>query len=140
MYDKFKNDLEQMHLLSGESAFIVRTFFFLLFGFSIQVPNLFSLTVLLWGLAITVIIFLLRYLYQRLFQKPVTVTELLLSPRGLISILLFLSIPDQLRVDGLNNAVLLFVIISTALLMTLGLLKAKSATELPASTTVADSD
>ncbi|MFZ5971228.1 MAG: sodium:proton antiporter [Bacteroidota bacterium] len=138
MYDKFKSDLEQMHLLSGESAFIVRTFFFLLFGFSIQVTNLFSMKVFIWSSGITVIIFLVRYVYQRIVQKKVSLTELLLSPRGLISILLFLSIPEDLKLEGLNNSVLLAVIIFTALLMSLGLLKAKDQPNTEAASTMAE--
>ncbi len=140
MYDKFKSDLEQMHLLSGESAFIVRTFFFLLFGFSIQVTNLFSIQVLIWSAGITAIIVLVRYIYQRIAQKKVSLTELLLSPRGLISILLFLSIPEELKLEGLNNSVLLAVIISTAFLMSFGLLKAKNQPEAEATSTIAETN
>jgi hypothetical protein len=39
-YDNFNKDLTQLTQLSGESAFIVRTFFFLIFGFTLNVQSL----------------------------------------------------------------------------------------------------
>ena len=38
--DQTENELHEFHILTAESTFIVRTFFFLFFGFSIQLTDL----------------------------------------------------------------------------------------------------
>lgn len=127
VYPNFKADLEQMHLLSGESAFLVRTFFFLLFGMSIDLRGVFDSQVLLISGVIVMAIYGVRFVYQRLAIPQASLTELLLSPRGLISILLFLSIPDRERISLLDKNVLLVVVLVTSVLMTVGLLRSRPA-------------
>jgi cell volume regulation protein A len=46
-------------------------------------------------------------------------------PRGLITVLLFYSIPAQLTLSEFDPGIVLFVIIATTLLMTLGLVMYK---------------
>lgn len=127
LYKNYQQDLEQMHLLSGESAFLVRTFFFLIFGISIDIQSLSDYYGLIYGVIIVFIIYLARFFYQRLFLKTATITELFLSPRGLISILLFLSIPQAERIDGVGEGVMLLVIILTSVIMTIGLMRKQPA-------------
>jgi Kef-type K+ transport system membrane component KefB len=127
LYKNYDQDLEQLHLLSGESAFLVRTFFFLLFGLSIDLNALASNYVFIAGILIALIIYLIRFVYQKIWMKNATITELLLSPRGLISILLFLSIPTDQRIAEISEGVMLLVILLTSIIMTVGLLRAKPA-------------
>jgi hypothetical protein len=49
----------------------------------------------------------------------------LIAPRGLITILLFYSIPAQQRILQLSEGVLFVVIVLTSLMMTIGLLMSK---------------
>jgi hypothetical protein len=49
----------------------------------------------------------------------------LIAPRGLITILLFYSIPKEQRLEQLSEGVLFIVIVLTGLAMTLGLLLTK---------------
>lgn len=121
-YDNFAKDLNQLTQLSGESAFIVRTFFFLIFGFTLDIDTLLHLEVLQWGLVIIVLIYLIRIIYQKLFISTASWAEIFLSPRGLISILLFFSIPQEQKLEGLTNGLLFFVILATSAIMALGLL------------------
>jgi Kef-type K+ transport system membrane component KefB len=132
-YDNFPKDLTQLTQLSGESAFIVRTFFFLIFGFTLNVESLFHFEVLKNGLIIISIIYVIRIIYQKIFVRAATIAEYFLAPRGLISILLFFSIPDALRLKGLGDGLLFFVILSTSLIMTFGFfsLPKKKAAEVP---------
>lgn len=125
LYKNYEQDLEQLHLLSGESAFLVRTFFFLLFGLSIDLNALASNYVFIAGILIVLIIYLIRFVYQKIWMKNTTITELLLSPRGLISILLFLSIPTDQRIPEISEGVMLLVILLTSVIMTIGLVSAK---------------
>ena len=120
-YDNFTKDLNQLTQLSGESAFIVRTFFFLIFGFSLDVKSLLTINVLQSGLVIILITYLIRILYQRIFVKSASWAEIFLSPRGLISILLFYSIPTGQRIEGLSDGLLFFVILATSSIMGIGL-------------------
>ncbi len=119
-YDNFSKDLTQLTQLSGESAFLVRTFFFLIFGFTLNVQSLFHLEVLKNGLIIISIIYLVRILYQKIFVRTASLAEYFLAPRGLISILLFFSIPDELKLKGLGDGLLFFVILATGIIMTFG--------------------
>jgi Kef-type K+ transport system membrane component KefB len=120
-YDNFTKDLNQLTQLSGESAFIVRTFFFLIFGFSLDIHSLFHVEVLQHGLVIVLLTYLIRILYQRIFVKSASWAEIFLSPRGLISILLFYSIPASQKIAGLSDGLLFFVILATSSIMGLGL-------------------
>lgn len=123
-YEKFNGDLHQMIQLTGESAFIIRTFFFLIFGFTLDVETLADVDVWRNGAIIVVLIYGIRWLYQRLFIRGTTITELFLSPRGLISILLFFSIPDNLALPGVTNGLIFFVILASSLAMMLGIMRA----------------
>ncbi len=125
-YDNFYNDLKQLTQLSGESAFIVRTFFFLIFGFTLNVETLLKWDILINGSVIVLIIYLIRIGFQKIFVPAASVAEYFLSPRGLISILLFFSIPVDQTLAGIENAVLFFVILATSVIMTLGLVATRS--------------
>ena len=61
--DQTEKELHEFHILTAESTFIVRTFFFLFFGFSIQLTDFNSPKPLLYGILIIAIIMILRYLY-----------------------------------------------------------------------------
>ena len=120
-YENFTKDLNQLTQLSGESAFIVRTFFFLIFGYSLDIKSLFSLDVLQSGIVIIMLIYLIRITYQKLLIPSATWAEILLSPRGLISILLFFSIPAAQKIESLTDGLLFFVILATSSIMGIGL-------------------
>jgi hypothetical protein len=120
-YDNFTKDLNQLTQLSGESAFIVRTFFFLIFGFTLDIKSLLNISVLQSGLVIILLTYLIRILYQRIFVKSASWAEIFLSPRGLISILLFYSTPTSQRIEVLSDGLLFFVILATSSIMGIGL-------------------
>lgn len=121
-YDNFNKDFQQLAQLSGESAFLVRTFFFLIFGFTLDVESLMHMDVLRNGLIILAIIYFIRIIYMKFAVRKATWAEYLLSPRGLISILLFFSIPENLKLTSLTNGLLFFVILGSSLVMTFGLM------------------
>ena len=122
VYSGLKKDLDQFIQLSAESAFLLRTFFFLLFGFSMDLNQLVDPTVLKTGGLVLLIIYGVRALYLKGFARTDLIPELFITPRGLISILLFLSIPADMRLSGDAEGVLLFIIITTSVIMTFGLM------------------
>ena len=133
--DQTENELHEFHILTAESTFIVRTFFFLFFGFSIQLTDFNSLKPLLYGFLIIIIMMLLRYLYFTVTTFKVKPSSLVyMSPRGLISILLFIQLKEVSFIDLTNSPiderVLLIVILSSMLIMLIGTLKKSESIEL----------
>lgn len=124
-YPKFDKDLAQLQVLTAESAFLIRTFFFVVFGFTMELTELANIPVLANGLGTIAIIYGLRWIYLRFFNKGGLTPEVFISPRGLISILLFYSIPTNERLWGIGSGLLLFVILATSLIMTYGLMRMK---------------
>lgn len=124
-YDNFHKDFRQLAQLSGESAFVVRTFFFLIFGFTLEVQTLLQLEVVRAGLLTLAVIYVVRIVYMKLAVRTASWAEYLLAPRGLISILLFFSIPESQRLPGLDSGLLFFVILGSSLLMAAGFLSIK---------------
>ncbi|MCR6637535.1 MAG: cation:proton antiporter [Sporocytophaga sp.] len=106
-----------------ETAFLIRTFFFVLFGYSVNLQELLEMKILLPGLAITASLLLIRYIYIRFTVKEgYRVAKLFLAPRGLITVILFYSIPAQYILPDFTIGVVFIVIILTGLMMTLSLI------------------
>lgn len=133
--DQTEKELDEFHILTAESAFLVRTFFFLFFGFSIQLADFKSVQPLFYGVLIILIMLLLRYAYFTVTTFKVKPSPLVyMSPRGLISILLFIQLKEVEFIDFsnslINERVLLIVILSSMLFMLIGTLK-KRQTDYP---------
>lgn len=118
----FSPIIQQFKSLTSEFSFLIRTFFFLLFGFTIDLPSLLNTQVVVLGSIILVGLLLVRYLYFRFIIKSEIFPEIFLMPRGLITILLFYSIPIQYHIPYFDKGILFFVIIGTSLLMSVGLI------------------
>jgi len=89
--DKLDIEVKRFKELTIEGAFLVRSLFFLLFGFLIQTKEILNTGTLIWALGIVGAIIVLRIIQLKLSKLPLK-PLLFISPRGLISILLFLSI------------------------------------------------
>ena len=132
--EQTEKGLHEFHILTAESTFIVRTFFFLFFGFSIQITAFTSFNPILYGLLLFAIMLLLRYLYFAISSVQLKPTALVyMSPRGLISILLFIQLKEVAFIDTQNSPiderVLLIIILSSMLVMLMGTLKKKTNSE-----------
>ena len=114
------SELAQFKLIVDESAFLLRTFFFIAFGYSINVESLLSLNVLMVGVPIVLILLGIRFVYLNFIVRTHVFPELFIAPKGLITILLFYSIPQNLLIASISEGVLLFVIIATGMLMIIG--------------------
>jgi len=126
--DQNKKELSEFHILTAESTFIVRTFFFLFFGFSINLESFLSFYPFIYGFLIFLIMFIIRYLYLGLTTFKLNTSPLVfMGPRGLISILLFLQIKDldfiNVSESIIDEKVLLIVILSSMLTMLFGTIK-----------------
>ena len=120
---KISEIIDDFKVVTLESAFVVRTFFFILFGWSIKISDLFDLKSFLIGLSIVVIIYLVRsitlFIFSGTFKINKILPELFLAPRGLLTILLFYAIPKNLIESDINfEGVFLYVVIICSLIMT----------------------
>ena len=124
--EKVEEVLDDMKVVTAETAFVVRTFFFIIFGWSVYLGSLLSLKVIGIGLVILFIIYLVRAITLFIFNGKNIVTQLFLAPRGLITILLFFAIPEELSIGPEFQGVLLFVILVSCLVMTWSLISYKN--------------
>ena len=128
--EKVEGILNNFKMITVESAFVVRTFFFIIFGWTISLVSLFSVKVFFYGFVLIVVIYIVRMLALFVFSRSFKISnispELFLAPRGLITILLFYAIPASITKDYPEfNGILLFVILSSCLIMTWSLMNEK---------------
>ena len=112
-------------MITLESSFIVRTFFFVIFGFTIVLGSLLDFKVWLFSILILGILFGIRFLWFRIFFRRDMFPGIWLAPRGLITILLFYSIPETLRVESFNPGILLLVILVSSITMAVALIQTR---------------
>lgn len=108
-----------------EGAFIIRVIFFILFGYLIENHEILNAETLLPALVVTAVIFVLRGMQLKLSGIPM-LPLIFVAPRGLITILLFLSIDPAMMIPTVNKSLILQVIVFTALMMMIGMILAKS--------------
>lgn len=110
-------------MITLETSFVVRTFFFVIFGFTIVLTSLLDLKVWLVSLSAIAVIYGVRFLWFRIFFKENVFPDTWLAPRGLITILLFYSIPENLVAEEFNQGILLLVILISSLTMAYALIR-----------------
>jgi len=116
--------LKDLHLVTRESAFVVRTFFFVVFGTTIDFRALLDLEIVGVSLIIVAVFYASRFLLLKaFFLKKSILPELFITPRGLITVLLFFSIPIELASDTFNSDIILITILATSIIMTWGLVR-----------------
>lgn len=122
--DELSREVSKFKELTIESAFLIRALFFLLFGYLIETSEVLNADTFIWALAIVFIIFIFRAIQLKLSKLPLQ-PLLFVAPRGLITILLFLSIEPTQTISLVNTSLIIQVIILTALLMMFGLMTNK---------------
>ncbi len=115
--NKVKIVLSDFKLLTKESAFIVRTFFFFVFGLSITIAGIFKTKVVVGAILFLVVVFAFRWLLFKLILKRNFIPEVFIAPRGLISVLLYFAIPEEFVINDFESGLLLFVILGTSVVM-----------------------
>jgi hypothetical protein len=127
--DKINEVKEQFKLITFETAFLIRTFFFVLFGMTINIDGIFYENVMIIGTFILLLTFLVRYINLKVFFRGKSLfPEVFMAPRGLITILLFYKIPEAYKIPYFSKEVISFVILGSAVLMMLGLWFSKKKT------------
>ena len=114
-------EVQKFKELITEAAFLIRSLFFLLFGFLMKTEDILNPETLEIALGIIILIYLIRALQLKYFKVKL-MPLLFIAPRGLITILLFLSIPEVNRIPFVSKALIIQVIVLSALFMMVGLI------------------
>lgn len=122
LYSHLPKDLVQLLQLSAESAFIIRTFFFVIFGFTMSVSDLGQIELLMQGVIILFAVYMIRFIYLKFVARGDVFPEVFISPRGLISILLYYNLPAYLQIEEVGKGLLFVIILLSSIIMSIGLL------------------
>lgn len=118
--DDISKAIKAVKNVTSEVAFLIRTVFFVMFGYMIDISVLGDTKVIIVGSIIVATIFITRLLYLMIFSRDHILPELFFAPRGLVTIVIYYSIPASLVITGLNDGILFFVIVVTTLIMMIG--------------------
>ncbi len=125
IYKNLANDLTQLHQLSAETAFIIRTFFFVIFGFTMNIYQLNNFNIIANGLIMLGSIYVIRFGYLYFFKREHVLPEGFVTPRGLISILLYYNLPPQMKLVEIGTPFLFMVVLGSSLVMSIGLMSTR---------------
>ena len=118
---EFNKEVSKFREIVMEGAFLIRTFFFTLFGYSFETKEIINVDTFGSALLIFAVIAIIRAIILKVSRVPVF-PILFMAPRGLITILLFFSIPATMVFPMVNKSLVIQVIVLTALFMMIGLM------------------
>lgn len=124
--DKLEIEVHKFREIVTEAAFLVRSIFFMVFGYLIKAAEVANLETLPWAAGIVIGILLIRAACLYIMRIPL-MPMLFIAPRGLITILLFLAIPVADSMSLVNNSLVIQVVLLAAIVMMLGLLLTRDA-------------
>lgn len=128
--DSLQPEVDRLKDLVSEGSFLIRSLFFLLFGYLLENKNLFNPGTLILATGIIAAIFIVRALLLLVLRLPLK-PMFFIAPRGLITILLFISILPEQHIGMVTKSLLIQVIIITSLIMTAGLMISKTQVDEP---------
>lgn len=130
-------EIKKFKELNIEATFLIRSLFFILFGFLMETKEILNPATFIWAVGIVAAILILRAIQFKILKLEM-MPMLLIVPRGLINILLFLSIIPSQNIPLVNKSLILQIILLTAFIMMLSLIttkqKEKKLTELEKAT------
>ena len=118
---QYHAELERLKHLTAEATFLVRTFFFLLLGYSTDLATLADLRAWGFALVVVVLVFGLRWPLLWLFNGRRPRPLLWAAPRGLITVVLFYTLPAEMLPASLPHGALILVVLISCVVMALGL-------------------
>ncbi len=119
-----RREVHKFREITIEATFLVRALFFLLFGYLIELQEVLNAEVVIYSVSITAGIYVVRIIALKLARTKL-IPLLFIAPRGLITILLFLSIIPENRLPFMNRSLIIQVIIFTSLIMMMGTISSK---------------
>lgn len=114
--ESLNQEIEKYKSISFEFTYLIRSIFFILFGFSFKFSEIFELKKFSHSLAIIFVIYIIRFFI--LFILNVKKEKILfMAPRGLITIVLFFLIEDKFKIPFINKTLIIEIIIISIFLM-----------------------
>ena len=114
-------ELDKLKHLTAEATFLVRTFFFFMLGYNTDLATFANWQTWAAAIAAVLMIFGLRWPVLRLMGVVPARPLLWASPRGLITVLLFYSLPEGLVPAAFPRAALILVVLLSCVVMAAGL-------------------
>ena len=124
--EDIKGVRKEFIIITNETSFLIRTFFFVVFGITMNLEGLLSPDAIIVAVCVMFIIYLTRMLNLSVFIRSSIFPEMLIAPRGLVTILLFNRVTEKYGVVAFDEAILAWVIIGTNLMMMIGLIMSGS--------------
>ncbi len=120
-------NLKNMHDFIDEFGFIIRSIFFILLGYSINLSALLNIKVVIIGISLAFLIYLVRFisLYYFTTNKYEQLISITMAPRGLITVLLFFQIPANFINLTIDSSIMFIVILLSGFVMSSGLITAR---------------
>lgn len=114
--ERYEQTLAEFKGLVAELTFATKSFFFLLLGYWTDITEMRSITAWLVTIAGIAAILASRWLILKLLRRPAKVQIVWIAPRGLITVLLFLSARETGKLDAFPiGSVMLVVLVTSAL-------------------------
>lgn len=117
-------EIKKFKELNIEATFLIRSLFFILFGFLMQTKEILNPQTFIWAIGIVAAVLILRAIQFKILKLDM-MPMLLIVPRGLINILLFLSILPVQQIPLVNKSLILQIVLLTAFIMMIGLISTK---------------
>ena len=120
MDQDFAVTITQFKVLTQELTFAVRGFFFILLGYWTEPAELFALQAWLTASVILLLLYGGRFVLLKVFRIEPFTPLLWLAPRGLITVLLFLTAQTVVTLPDYMSGTTMLVVIASAGLITVG--------------------
>jgi len=85
-HGKVKEVRQEFVIITNETSFLIRTFFFVVFGLTMNLKGLFHYEAIIISALIMGVIFFTRALNLKVFLKSTIFPQMLIAPRGLVTI------------------------------------------------------
>jgi Kef-type K+ transport system membrane component KefB len=115
--------------ITSEATFLIRSLFFLMFGFLVETSEILNADSLQRAFCIVGVILIIRALQLKLTGQKIF-PLVFIAPRGLITILLFLTISPLDKIGFVNQNLILQIVVITTLIMMIGTLSPNKEQEL----------
>lgn len=125
MTDSLEKEVVRFKQITTELTFLIRSLFFMVFGFMIETKDILDLKSLIWASIIIGITLAIRAIQLKITSQKL-MPLLFIVPRGLITILLFMSIAPEEHISFINRNLILQIIVISTLIMTIGTASTKT--------------
>lgn len=125
MTGSLEKEVTRFKQITTELTFLIRSLFFMVFGFMIDTKEILDPKSLIWAAVIVAITLAIRVVQLKITRQKI-MPLLFIVPRGLITILLFMSIAPEEHLSFIDRNLILQVIVISTLIMTIGTASVKN--------------